>query len=1102
MKIPRTNTLTFQIGIVLAILFSLLTLLIVMTVKRSFEEKKFADEYIIKNEIIGNLNAATAWQAIERGCGATILGSGEGGSSPLFSTFLDMIERGDADVLQVEEQIKRLLRVVGNETLERQLDKWRKGYEDLIRIRPKIAINNISKDEWLSTATRNINNGFDIRNIAFAPQKIDEKLLYLNNDLRTNISRLCEYAGLERAIVGNIIASGKPFSQESSNEIGHYRSIVEQSLNQLLILKDYQTTSTRMKQAIENFEKEFLQSFNIIREEVFTSSREQQEEIRVSSDQITKRKVIFRNCLSEISNGLLNMSNQNSIKMLAKALNGLEDTDHSEQLHMVENLFETFSQLKKNFFQIRYLDIAGYERVRVDFDGKVTKTVSDVQLQDRSFNSYFQKIRDLQPGEIYISPLELNREYGKIEIPHKPIIHFATPVFVDKKRSGFLIFNVFANTPFFLHKVVENEGKGDHILANQNGLYLHHPYGVKERNETHHSVRQDYPDVAEQILSGKKGRVRLASGKMVVYEPFFLKIDNNLSGAGNGDNFWVIIKEVNAVEYPVDTLTWFERATKAINTGLAISNIAGEEANAVLLEINSAAKRNIVISFLAFVAGISFFVFFILWSRNRILGPIKRLTGITKRISEGDYAFTFEVKRRDEIGLLAKNFNKMAGELTKMNEDWELTFDAVEDIITLHDRDSRLIRFNNSLIASFNIKPEYIDDLKCYDFNHNKNGFLLMDRIKELSKNKQSTTIEIEEPSIGRVFNISSYPRYDNTGIFIGTVQITRDITERKCIEKNLKREKEFIDIFVNNAQDAIICIDVKGIIKVWNKMAEKVFGYPESEIIGQPITTIIPERYKHRHKHGIERLLRTGEYKIIGKTVEVFGKTKAGIEIPIAMSLSAQQDVDEGYVFSAIIRDMTENHKREDEIRKLLRAIEQSPASVVITDTKGDIEYVNKKFTRVTGYTSEEAIGQNPRVLKSDDKTSEEYKELWETITSGNEWRGEFSNKNKEGKIYWESASISPIKNSNGDITHFIAVKEDISAQKQMEKVQKRSHFRIREINSFCTEISHRSSSLDPYARLFAFQMKRNLKKTLKQDSLHEFRHTDTVVSYFIVNV
>ncbi|MEN9839962.1 MAG: hypothetical protein RL177_1441, partial [Bacteroidota bacterium] len=134
------------------------------------------------------------------------------------------------------------------------------------------------------------------------------------------------------------------------------------------------------------------------------------------------------------------------------------------------------------------------------------------------------------------------------------------------------------------------------------------------------------------------------------------------------------------------------------------------------------------------------------------------------------------------------------------------------------------------------------------------------------------------------------------------------------------------------------------------------------------------------------------------------------------------------------IITDITDKVLAEQEVIKLSSAIEQSPATVVITNLKGHIEYVNPKFTALTGYTAEEAMGNNPSILKSGAQNDEYYSDLWTTISTGNVWRGQFQNRKKNGELYWEAATISPIRDLNGVITHFLAVKEDITDLKAQE--------------------------------------------------------------------
>ncbi|MGD2062431.1 MAG: PAS domain S-box protein [Nitrospirota bacterium] len=145
----------------------------------------------------------------------------------------------------------------------------------------------------------------------------------------------------------------------------------------------------------------------------------------------------------------------------------------------------------------------------------------------------------------------------------------------------------------------------------------------------------------------------------------------------------------------------------------------------------------------------------------------------------------------------------------------------------------------------------------------------------------------------------------------------------------------------------------------------------------------------------------------------------------------------DNGGVIALVeqVRDITEGRDAREESTRFLQAVEQSACTVLITDIHGNIEYVNRKFTETTGYTRSEVIGQNPRILKSGELPSERYVALWETISSGREWRGEFHNQKKDGELYWVSATISPIFDDAGMLSHYLAIQEDITEQKAAEK-------------------------------------------------------------------
>jgi len=135
------------------------------------------------------------------------------------------------------------------------------------------------------------------------------------------------------------------------------------------------------------------------------------------------------------------------------------------------------------------------------------------------------------------------------------------------------------------------------------------------------------------------------------------------------------------------------------------------------------------------------------------------------------------------------------------------------------------------------------------------------------------------------------------------------------------------------------------------------------------------------------------------------------------------------------LVQEISQRKQAEIQIRKLSRVVEQSPNIIVMTDTDGILEYVNPKFTQVTGYTFEEALGKTPRILKSCETPQEVYNQLWKTITSGREWKGEFYNRKKNGELFWESAYIIPIKNGEGKIINFVAIKEDTTESKRIEE-------------------------------------------------------------------
>ena len=263
--------------------------------------------------------------------------------------------------------------------------------------------------------------------------------------------------------------------------------------------------------------------------------------------------------------------------------------------------------------------------------------------------------------------------------------------------------------------------------------------------------------------------------------------------------------------------------------------------------------------------------------------------------------------------------------------------------------------------------------------------------------------------------------------------QLESEMEERRRIEKALAENEARKRMTLLTAFDGIILIDSRGRVVECNPSAERMFGYAEGELAGSEITILMPERYRVAHLAGVKKFLESGSGRIQKKVVEVEGLRKNGQAFPIELAVD-HFTVDGETYFTGTVREITARKETELALKKLSVAVEQSPASIVITDTAGAIEYVNPKFLEVSGYSKEELIGKNPRVLKSDHFKPEKYDELWKTILSGRTWQGEFLNRKKTGELFWESAAISPILGAKGEITHFIGVKEDITEKKKAD--------------------------------------------------------------------
>ena len=262
---------------------------------------------------------------------------------------------------------------------------------------------------------------------------------------------------------------------------------------------------------------------------------------------------------------------------------------------------------------------------------------------------------------------------------------------------------------------------------------------------------------------------------------------------------------------------------------------------------------------------------------------------------------------------------------------------------------------------------------------------------------------------------------------------LINDITERKKTEEKLKHERKLLRTLIDNLPVTVYVKDAECRKIIANRADLDVIGAKsEEEIVGKTDLETFNNEIGERGYSDDKEVIETGN-AVLNREEDFYDRE--GVKrwlITSKIPLSDENGKIIGLV--GIGRDITEQKQAQEKILKLSKGLEQSPVSIVITDVDGNIEYVNPKFCEVTGYSENEAIKQNPRILKSGDMPIEIYQDLWHTINSGNVWRGEMHNKKKDGTFYWEWATITSIKNDKGKITNYIAIKEDITDRKEME--------------------------------------------------------------------
>jgi len=379
---------------------------------------------------------------------------------------------------------------------------------------------------------------------------------------------------------------------------------------------------------------------------------------------------------------------------------------------------------------------------------------------------------------------------------------------------------------------------------------------------------------------------------------------------------------------------------------------------------------------------------------------------------------------------------KNAEDATRKSEiKYRTLLDNLPQKVFYKDVDSKYIAVNPAYSSDFNLKPE--DFVGKTDFELYPKELAQKYRNDDLRIMSNRKIENIEENYIhdGKeyIVNTVKLPAINEMGNTIGILGIFWDITENKMAEEKLRESEERFRSLYENATIGIYRTTPDGKILLANPALVKMMGYNSFEELAKR-NVAAEGSYVETNRRDIFKEILENDGEIIGFESEWIRKD--GTIISVRESARAvKNDKGETLCYDGAVEDITETKTALTQIYKLSTAIEQSPLSIMITNIKGEIEFANASCTRITGYELEEIIGCTPKIFKSGKTEKKKYKELWDTILGGEIWNGELLNKRKNGEFYWEYIIISPIYNDRKEIINFVAIKEDITEKKRLEK-------------------------------------------------------------------
>ncbi len=726
-----------------------------------------------------------------------------------------------------------------------------------------------------------------------------------------------------------------------------------------------------------------------------------------------------------ITSDLKVIANLHELRKLADNLSDFSVQD-------VKSDFLSFSIQKGQYDQIRFIDKDGMEVVRIDYNRARPEIVPKHRLQSKSNRYYFKDTMSKQEHQIYISELDLNVENRQVERPFKPMIRFGTPIFNSRRHKvGMIILNYAANLLISDFKSLARDGFGENWILNSEGYWLSgtspdDEWGFMFEHRKDISLKRRIPEVWQAISEKTSGEF-YHTGGLYTFDTFHSA------------------KEANSEHLYSKELHQKELGDASTNSWKIVSFIPNDVLNAELRKHSNKLLDILKAIFVFLVTLNGLTAFMLAKAQQKRRGAEETLKQHNIQLEETVLERTLELKDKNERLKLEISERIQTEESLRRVQDLLVEAQRLANLGSWeYDLVTKKLNWSKEVYSIFGLDQTYTPSLKgLAELIHPDDLWVIAP--ETIEKNTNTGIQEIEYRIIDQASKKIKYvierretlkDHKNNPVKNFGSLQ---DITERKKAEDQIKDSEKKYRIVFENAAVGVAQINTQTgqFVKINQKYCD-IIGYETGEL-----TTTTFMEITHPDDLDVDLMymnkLKAGEIREFSMEKRYFHKN--GELVWINLTVSPMWDLGEQPSFHiAIVESITDRKHSEAKLRRHSQVIEQSGSTIVITDSKGKIEYVNPAFSKTSGYSFEEAISQNPRILNSGEHSAQFFEKMWNTLSNGETWRGEMINKRKSGELYWEFATISPVKDDSGRTTHYVAIKDDKSLLKKAEEALKES--------------------------------------------------------------